>query len=285
MKTLATTIFLVLLGLGVDGDAPRTWKDTDEGEALFARAVAHLEAGEYRELGETCKKLRSQAKDGATRELVASYLSAAEGGLQLERCREQARQGKQRAAYGDAQKAYARYAETPVGPAYVTFLEHLRGELFTVLEDFEKSGARYSEKFGKSFVQDPKFVKEGRQSLKWEIAGKNVSLKVEGLPKDLVQDHVGISMWVNFPAGTAPYRLVFACTGKSASTQGEAVQDSFYKAIAAQRGWTRIEADWKEFSQQGAADWSKVEDFRIQFDGRPGITLYVDDICLIKRSP
>lgn len=272
MKLVIATVLLLLATAPGPADEELDWKKPEATE-LYQRARDHFEKGEYRESAELWKDLKKLAGDRATKQHVLAYLHGCEGGLRLELIREQAQQGRKREAYGAAELAHAGYRETPIAPAYQSFLDGLRDELFTVLESFDRPGNRFSEKYGKSFIDDPEIVRAGERCLKWETQAKNVSLKIDDLPRNMTA-HDAVSVWINFEKGTAPYRLVFACDA----------EDALYNAQKPHRGWRRIEVPFNEFIQQGACAWDTVKDFRIQFDGRPAITLYVDDVCLVKKS-
>ena len=51
----------------------------------------------------------------------------------------------------------------------------------------------------------------------------------------------------------------------------------------AHKGWKRIEIDLTQFTQFGTVDWTVVQDFRISFPGKKKLTVYLDDVTLVKH--
>lgn len=285
MWTTLTLLGAMLLSTAGEIDlASLEWKKPEAAEE-FTKAKRAFEEGDFKEAFDLFKGLRKQAKNAETKKVVDAYQLGSEGGYRLAGYQKLATDGDRLKAYQEAEKANADYRDTPIGPNYVKFLEQLGAELFTVIEDFESKGNRYSENKGKSFIDDPKFVREGRRSLKWETQGENSVLKVRGdqFPDDL-SGYRALSVWILFEGRGLPYELVFVAKGTAQQPiSGDTVKNGFFKSMAAHSGWKRIEIPLAEFAQQGSADWTRIEDFRIQFAKGLKVVLYVDGISLIKK--
>ena len=59
--------------------------------------------------------------------------------------------------------------------------------------------------------------------------------------------------------------------------------NAYFKTMSAHKGWKRVEVAFTDFGTQGKADWSKIKDFRIEFNGAPNLTMYIDEISLVKK--
>ena len=280
----AFTLVFTLLGAPQEDAAPAwEWKKP-EGAEQYAAAKKDFEAGKYSAAGKAFSSLRKLAKDKATKKEVALYRAACEGGIKLGVYAKKAKSSKYK-AYLDASKNAPKYVGTPIQKKYDDFIAQLRADVFQEVENFDRSGSRFLEKNGKTFIKDEKWVKQGTQSLKWVASGDNISLKVKGrsLPDDLTP-YAAISLWVCFPQKKAPFSLAFRCRGSSKeNTQNAMVVNAFVKTLPGHKGWKRVEVPLKGFRSQGKTDWKNIKDFRIEFNGPPNLTLYLDDITLIKK--
>ena len=81
------------------------------------------------------------------------------------------------------------------------------------------------------------------------------------------------------------YKVVFKGAGKSAAGYGGArlTDNSFAVDKKFKKGWHRVEIPLKEFTQFGKIKWTEIKDFRIYFEQKRKVTLYVDDIALVKK--
>ena len=266
---------------GADKEPTLAWRKA-EGAEKYEAAKKLFEEKNYKEAGATFKDARKLAKGRVTKEQVNKWLLASEGGLRLASLQKQI-DTNPRGVYALLEKFQRQYAETPIGADYEKALTQLRSRLFVSLETFDRPSKRYSEKFGKTFVKDPKFVKQGFRALKWETINHPSSLKVSSVPRNLTQ-FKAVSFWINFPKSGMPYWVVFKGKGKSsAGLAGTQLTDNTYSVQRKhKKGWHRVEIPFSDFTQFGNVSWDKIESFQIYFDQKRKITLYVDDICLVK---
>lgn len=264
-------------------DSPElTWKKTAGAEA-FAEAKTAYEAGDYKTAYGKFKDARKQAKNRDTRAHVDVWLAATEGANELAALKRQAEAGKEKAAYRIAEKNYSKFAATPIGAEYKLFITELQKKLFHVLEDFERVSRRYSEKYGKKFIDDAGLVQEGKRALKWDVASGKTELKIKGLPANL-SGFKSIAFYLDMPTGGAPFQLVFVVPGKSIAgvTQAQLVKNAYIMQMKSHKGLKRIEVPLRNFKGQGDVSWDRVQDFRIQFLGSKRFTAYVDFVALLK---
>lgn len=285
LALLSLTCVLLLASDTTIDPAELEWRKPEGGD-LFTQAQKAFDEESYKESYDLFKKLKKLAKNKKAKITVALYRKGAEGGYKLAGFKERIEKSPKHKIYLEAEKAFSSdYRDTPVAAAYEEFLKKLAGELFNRIENFESKGKRYSEKFGKTFIEEPKLVKEGRRSLRWETKGKHNVLKIKGKQvPDRLTGFRAVSFWMYFDGRGAPFEAMFICKGDSKRTVSqETLKNGYFKALKAHKGWKRIEIPLKEFAQQGKADWGKVEDFRIQFNEGAKVTVYLDDISLIKQ--
>ncbi|MCA8962938.1 MAG: hypothetical protein KDC38_20585 [Planctomycetes bacterium] len=265
-------------GKGDDDSEELEWKD-EEGEKQYDAGMAALDKADYHAAGEAFKAAQKSGK-GKTAKLMKGYRAVA---VLLEGATGLIAQGQQRQALTSLESGLEKLDGLPILDRVQKLIEDLSKEIYFVIEDFERQSNRYSEKYGKSWVDDPQFVKQGKKSLKWTTTGQDAELKVEKLP-DLTQ-YEAIAMWICFPVKGPGYELIFKGKGTSKTqVTGTTITDAFFFQSGGHRGWKRIEVPLSRFKAQGEVSWSSISDFRIQFKGNRKIELYVDDIVLVKKE-
>ncbi|MGA1489717.1 MAG: hypothetical protein ACO4B4_00605 [Planctomycetota bacterium] len=268
--------------LAQDGETDLSWRK-DEGQALFDRGRSEFESGDFEAAYNTFREAKKLAKGTRTKGACDRWAYGAQGGHELSELKKRIADGKEAAVYSLANKNLPLYLETPIGDEYRKFVEELEKRLYVVLEDFEIVSPRYSEKFGKKFIDDPAKVKQGKRCLEWAVDNKGYSLKVSRLPGNFDQYAGGaITFWLCFEKGSGPYDLVFNVPGADRSNSGEKIDKAFIKQMKAHRGWKKITVPLKDFQAQGGAEWGLVQDFRIQFSGRQKFTCWIDSIMILK---
>ena len=278
---------LTLVGLGstdlLAQDAPDlAWKKP-EGATLYQEARSAFDEKKYADAVKKFKDARKQAKNRATRMHIDNWLLATEGANELNALIQQAKAGKESAAYRIGAKNYPRFAQSPIGPEYKKFLTEMESKLFVVLDDFERVSRRYSEKFGKKFIDDAEKVQQGKRALEWKVSSQASELKIKTLPKNM-DSFKSLVMYLDMPKGGAAYQLVFVVPGTSDEglSKVTTVQNAYIAQMKSHRGLKRIEVPLKNFKGQGKVEWSRVKDFRIQFLGGKKFTAYVDFVALQK---
>ncbi|MFN0057035.1 MAG: hypothetical protein ACKVX7_01135 [Planctomycetota bacterium] len=284
-----SSIVCVALGIGwvsaQDTPAPPLelhWSKP-EGQQLFADGQQLFGAGNYEEAAKKFQDAVKFAKDSGTKGTVRSWQKGAAGGVRLTLLRKSLAGGEEKKALLDrAAKEFEEIRATPIEEKFMEFVLELERELYLVIESFEVESGRYGEKSGKSFCSDPGLARRGKRCIKWEPTGNEPELKVKELPKDLEQ-YRALSYWMYFERGSASYAVVFKAPGKSKGGTGAAGDNVLVSQRKPHEGWQRIEIPFKEFLKFGEVKWSEVEDLRIKFTGSRPMTIYVDDIALVKK--
>ncbi len=284
LVVLTSIALLVLLpaGLPAQETPDLAWKKP-EGATLLAEGRSAFDAKEFAKAVEKFKAARKMAKNRTTRMYIDNWMLATEGANELNALQKQAELGKESAAYRIGAKNYPRFAQSPIGPEYKKFLTEMESKLFVVLDDFERVSKRYSEKFGKKFIDDPKLVQQGKRALEWKVSSKAHELKIKTLPRNM-DSYKSLVMYLDMPAGGSAYQLVFVVPGSSEEglSKVTTVQNAYIAQMKSHRGLKRIEVPLKNFKGQGSAEWSRVKDFRIQFLGGKRFTAYLDFVALQK---
>ena len=256
-----------------------------EGQEKFDEGRKAFDAEEFKDAYTAFKAARKQAKDRPTKVAVDKWIQGSVGGNELVELRKRADGGRAAAAHTLAEKNYPKFIHTPIADKYREFIVKLEKDLFTMLENFDVASSRYSEKYGKSFIDDTDLVRQGKRCLKWDVNRQNFELKVKKMPRDLesFSESGALVFWLHFDKGSAPYNLIFAVPGKgTAERTGERVDNAYIKQMKPHKGWKKIEVPLKQFLGQGDVEWSRVRDFRIQFQGGRKFTCHVDAIMLRK---
>ncbi len=291
-----TSMFLAVMLLGgllvtgialspsaIASDDETTLAFRKDGQEIFDQALAAFEARNFKEAYDGFKSARKQAKDRQTKIEVDRWILGTKGANELNALQKQADLGKQVAAHRMASNNLKKYQGTPIEEEYLKFVEELERELFTMLESFDNVSKRYTEKYGKTFIDAPEMVKQGRRSLQWDVDRKNYELKVKSLPSSMgVYSKGALIFWMHFAKGGSNYKLIFKAPGKSSSNSGDAFDNAFYVDMKKHSGWKRVEVPLKSFTKQGEVEWSSVRDFRIQFVGGRKFTCHIDAIMLRK---
>ncbi len=254
-----------------------------EGQTHFDQGKGFFEEKKFKEAYDAMKSARKHATDRVTKMEVERWMVGSEGGNELVELEKLDLQGESAAAHKHAEENLRKYLNTPIGEQYGKFVAELERRLFAVMEDFDTASGRYSEKFGKTFIEDPEFVRQGKRALRWEVDRENFELKVKEIPKDLKSYENGaVTFWLHFDKRSAPYQVVFYVPGKASGLRGESIDNAFIKQMKGHTGWKRIEIPLKQFIVQGDASWERVRDFRIQFQGGQKLTCHVDYIAMRK---
>ncbi|MEM7263776.1 MAG: hypothetical protein AAF488_17440 [Planctomycetota bacterium] len=256
------------------------WKK-DEGKELFEEGLKALEANELKEAEGKFKDAAKLAKGKKSSRIVKAYR---QGTRVLRTYDAQLAAGRKRQALKVIEDALPEFTGHGLEPRLQEIRTTLSREVYHVLEDFERESNRFSEKFGKTWEKDPKFVRQGEQAMKWVTTGQDAELKVKNTPRNLTR-YDSVAFWIYFPRKGPGFDLIFKGKGKSkTAVTGTAISNAFFYSQSGFKGWRRIEIPFKRFKEQGEVSWSSIEDFRIQFKGKRTITLYVDDIVLIRKD-
>ncbi len=261
---------------------PLQWK-RDRGQEVFDEGREAFNKNDFLQAKKEFKSALRLAKNDDTKEVCKSWYQASIGGIFLDRLEKIFEQPRKRPkVLGEAEEQFDRYRGTPIEARYQAFLKDKQGKLYHVLENFENVSKRYSKKYGKTFVDKPEDVREGRRAIRWKLEGPTAQLKVPAVPKDL-SEFYSIVFWIKFEKGRPPYKAIFVASGRS-NQNNQAVENIFFQDLKAVTKWTRVELPLAEFSVQGNASWDRIEDFKLYFEGNRKGELLVDQICLVKKT-
>lgn len=268
----------------------------------FTKGRSLYDEGKFKEAEASFKKAKGDASGPEDRALVEGWLQAAAGGQILERLKARVKNRQLRLAYQEGENYAARFQSTPIGPQFRAFLEELGSQLFVMIEDFNNPSPEYSEKYGKTFVQDEKLLADGTPCLRWVNTKEKgpAALKVRDVPRDW-RGLDAIELWVNVIKVPPSPEAVLLCSsappgGKKAarapkkkkSAAGGGVVDSYVLGmrVTSTRGkWQKIRLPLAEFKAQGSASLTTVSGFQIQVSGGQEFELLVDRIVAVRKDP
>jgi hypothetical protein len=267
-------------------------KSFEQGKALFAE-------GKFKEADALFKKVKTDAKEKADKEAVEKWVQGAAGGLILEKLKLQVNRGVL-ATHDQAENIGLKYRGTPAEDLFRKYLDELEGQIYVPVEYFDTQSVRYSPKFGKTFVSDPKRVFQGAQCLQWTNTKdrKASALQFEMVPRNW-NEFQFLELWVNLtvpPPG--PEVVVFSgedpakakAKAKTTKKKGQAKPASFFHAVVKLAGssgqWqkVRIPINATELMPQGGPSLESVTSFQIQVPSGSQFNLLVDKVSLIKKE-
>jgi len=257
----------------------------EKGEEFFRKGRELFEGEKYKEALAELKRSKELAKTQADKELVQTWISACEGGVALDSYRKEAQRGAYSRIYFYALDSAERYRSTPIAQRLNAFVDEIGAKALVVLENFDAPSARYSEKFGKRFIGDPKIVFRGSHCLEWtsQKDGKasQLRLKAESMP-DKWTPFQSIVFWVRWER---PVDLVLLALSPG-KVEGEtnALEYTYSPNKQSHAGWERVQVDLQRFKPHGSASFANVQDFMLQIDGKTTFKFNIDEIALVRKD-
>jgi hypothetical protein len=253
----------------------------DEGKSLFA-------AGDYKKAAQAFAQARKGAKAKEDRDLVDLWVASTKSAPAVDKLKLLAEHKKLLDAYDQGALLAEKHKGTPAGGVFQAFLAGIEPRVFSLLEGFDIQSSKYSEKYGKIFVDDPAIVLHGRSCLEWKSTEDRdvAQLKVEGVPKSWAP-FAALELWINVKAAPPEPKAFIICGDKKeeAADALDLSHDAFSAPIvlAGPPGrWQRVRLPLEKFKKHGNASFASVRDFRLQIPGGREFDIYVDRISLLR---
>jgi hypothetical protein len=267
---------------------------TESAKESFEKGKTHFASGEYKDAGKAFKTAQSGAKEKEDKDIVKQWMDAAAGASALPLIDAYVKGNKLNAAYDQLLLQGRKYASTPAAPLFQERLRGIEAKLFHVLESFDQEKSSYSPEYGKTYVNDPKFVYKGQRCLRWTHTkdGKAGMLKLTPVPRDWrVFDT--IELWVLWtqPTAVEAYIVSDASKTKKDPTAAQPRADvlpvfQFKLPAPAKPGqWQHVVLRVNEFKPQGGATLEAVTDFRLQIPGGRSYDFLIDEVRLRRKDP
>ncbi|MBN1419882.1 MAG: hypothetical protein JXP34_13965 [Planctomycetes bacterium] len=255
---------------------------TQLGSVSFANGKKAFEEKEWKEAYSKFKMARTYAKNSETRTEVERWIKGIEGGLILENFEARVEHKLIGSTYVEGLKTAPQYALTPAGPLYEEFMKNLRMQAVVQLENFEQDGP-YSAKYGKWFVVDPRFVKEGRRSLKWSCRNKDsIALRIKNLSVSDFSVFSHLAFWLCCLPGEAAELDLWVCAETFRVDRADGFKG---KIVPARQGWKFFIIDLdKDLRRSGKGDMTKIGFIQFQLPSQKKFTGFFDDIQLIRKD-
>jgi len=271
---------------GAEGAAEETFPEfkSEQGKEYFDQALQLYRAKDYKKARTGMRKLKNYVSGTKNRVLLDQWVRACEGGVYIEAYKKMAERGAVRKTLSQVMNTSIRYRDTPINKEFEKLTDELLSKAAVVLEDFDAYSNRYSKKFGKEFVKDPKIVFKGKYSLLWKsIKGKAAQLRLpeDKAPKNWNQFH-SVMFWI-YPIKPVEMELVaLSATQK----KGQESSGMVYKyKPSSSRGWVRVEVELSKFKKHGAGSFSSVGLFLFQIEAKTSYQFCLDQIMLIRKDP
>ena len=278
-------------------EAPAPMFKAEKYKEAFEKGKKEFAAGEYKDASKSFKKSLSGGKEKADKVLVNKWILACKGSATLRKIEVMRQRNLWNEAYDQFIIAFERYGETPLRGSMLKLYANLEGTLFLNLENFNYTNTRdYSQKYGKSFIKDPRYLTNGTQCLRWQNTtdGKPGMLKLNNVPSNWsgfksVEFYIFVYERANLEA------VIMSSGGKkkaggapTAAPAGQAVQTSFLSKVLLQntKQWQLVRLNLSSFKSQGGASLESVKDFRLQVPrGGRKFDFLIDEIRLRKKNP
>jgi hypothetical protein len=256
----------------------------------FEKAKGLLEAGKAKQAEGLFKKAKADAKSKEDKDVVDAWILTSTGSQALEKLKGLAKQGKLHAAHEEALTQLPKYEKTHAAATFKEFIAGLEEKLYLVVQTFESP---LKERDGKSYIDDPKLVFEGKHSLRWQNTEdrKAVPVRIEGSPRDwrefeAVEFHVKVTQAPGSP------EAVLICAeegaqGKAAKKATPGLQNSFNAAVKlpAPGSWERVRIPLSDFRSTGMASLSSIAHFQLQCAAGRQFDLLMDRVVLVRKDP
>ncbi len=272
---------------------------TDKAKEAFAEGLKLFESGEYTKAKKKFQTAERGAKSKADRTKVKAWTTACSKSMPAFVGLQKLYDAKQ---YNRAYDAILRYLPkqrgTPAEKPFMTLYRRLEAALFQNLETFDIPKTRiYSQKYGKTFIKDPKLVVKG-QCLHWTNKARpkeTAQLKVEsGITNWSGFD--AVEFWV-FPRSSVSTNVILMSrdvkqdktkTGRPPVVKpGQKFLHFFTKQVKFKPNgrWQYKRIPLKEFQSQGGASLTQIVDFRLQVRAGPVFDMLVDEIRVRRKDP
>jgi hypothetical protein len=268
---------------GPAGEAPEPQFRSEKGAEAFQKAKDLFDLEKYSEARDEMKRARELGKTPGDRALVEKWVGACEAGIHLEGYRRLAERGIVRKTFFAALESAEHAKGTAIAPRFAEFVEGLRSKALEVLDNFDNPSKRYSEAFGKRFIDNPAIVFRGSHCLEWTSAksGKVSQLKLPSVPQKWTP-YQSVVFWIRFER-PVELKLLALSPGAVAAGQDPNVMEGSFSPPG-RPGWVRAEVDLDKFKRHGNATFANVEAFLIQIDSKTTYKLYLDDVALVKKD-
>lgn len=288
----------VLPGEGGAAEEPKEPEfSKEESREAFELGRSLFGIGKFEEAAAQFKKVRGDAKAKADQLVVQSWIDGAAGGILLKKLKK-VPPANWLALYDQVlQDYYPKYRATAAGPLFKEFLSELEEACFVILETFDVPSLAYSEKFGKTFVSDPKQTLDGTRCLRWTNTKdrKAAALKIQGATAPFPSDWTPFSQvefWVSVRVQPRGAEAVIMCSapggGGGAKAKAAAREDFFQRTIeiASSPGkWKRIRVPISDFRPSGGARLDAIAFFQIQIPAGAAFDFLIDRVALVRKEP
>jgi hypothetical protein len=262
----------------------------DKAKAEFAAGKERFSEGKYKEAKKAFDEAARGAKSKEDRERVQLWSKGSFAAMALEKVRLLVKNNQLHQAYQQMASLEQVSAGTPAKELCDALRMEIEGKLFTVLETFDYRSPKYTEKFGKFFINDPKLVARGAGCLRWVRIDKNSTmLQIKGVPTDW-RGYEAIEFWLCITTPPVLEAVILTTGDPKAKLKvgSESIPPSFMTKVdvPSRTGqWQLVRLKLSDFKVQGGGSLESVLDFRLQAPANRAFDLLIDDIRLMRKDP
>ena len=278
-----------------EGEAAEPSFKDEKYKVSFNQGKEEFKAGDYRGAGKSFKSALRGAAEKADKALVNRWILACKGSPTLKQIELMRQRNLWNEAYDQLLLAMQRYGETPLRAPMEKLYTELDGALFYRLENFDFANTSlFTQKYGKTFVKDPRYLVNGTQCLRWVNTrdGKVGQLKLASVPRNWSQ-YNSVEFWMALQVSATPEVYLMSSGGKkpgaarTAAPAGRSVSICLMRKVPLKktRAWQYVRIPLSTFKSQGGATLETITDFRLQVQGGKTFNFLIDDIRLRKKNP
>ncbi|MEM7166116.1 MAG: hypothetical protein AAF581_11665 [Planctomycetota bacterium] len=269
-------------------------------EATFQEGKAHFASTKWKDAEKCFKSCKREAK-GDQKKLIATWIDACKGGKKLARVEKLVAKESWKKAWKQFQPLDASYGKTPLAERLDSVRTVIEQALFLILATYEEPPPEMeitdrAQAQGASINDDPKYVRGGKRSLKWDAgAGPGFAGFVFGqvpicqIDGDKIGEFPYLHISIYSP--TADFGKFTLYFGDPATLQGAdptnilRTQCFFYHMTVNKQGWLDVRIDLRKQAQTlSAATWQDVTHMAMLVipPSKPK-TIYIDNVRLEKK--
>lgn len=269
-------------------------------EATFKEGQAHFSNTKWKD-AEKCFKSCKKGAIGDQKKTIESWINACKGGKKLAKVEKLIAKESWKKAWKQLQPLLSNYGTTPLSERLDSVRVVIEQEIFLPLANYEeeppaneitdRAGTQ-----GASLNDNPKYVKSGKRSLKWDAgAGPGFAgmvfgrLPIARLDGNNVADYPYLHLSIYAPnADFGKFTLYFGNADALAAADPTNIlrtKSFFHHLTVNKEGWLDLRLDLRRQAQTlSAAQWSDVTELVLLVipPSKPK-TIFIDDVRLEKK--
>ena len=255
-------------------------------EATFNKGVELYQKGDFRKAQRYFKTAKKSGVTKKDKRLVDGWIRSSQGGLHLTILQKKFERKLYKEAFFEATDVLPKYRNTAIGPKFNEFANLAATNAVVVVEDFERPGAGFSKKYGKSYVKagprNPGAAFHGTSCIEWAQNKTKTASQMQfkrNLPKDWTKID-GLVFWV-YAIAPMPIEIM----ARTPSKKKKGILDyhlSRYKPGVLNR-WVKVFLPVAKFKKYGQGDLGNIDTLFFRTGTKGPFKIRVDYVCLVRK--